>query len=88
MCKTVLKLSTSKSISRKISEDRSAKRSENSLATDAGEKLTQRRKRSLSLDPQILLQWAAANNDMDTLKTVVEGSNVNINEPSLDGFYP
>ena len=88
MCKTVLKLSTSKSISRKISEDRSAKRNENSLAPDAGEKLAQRRKRSLSLDPQILLQWAAAHNDVDTLKTVVEGSNVNINEPSLDGFYP
>jgi len=35
-----------------------------------------------------LLQWAAAHNDVDTLKSVVEGSNVDINEPSLDGFYP
>lgn len=90
MCKTVLKLSTSKSISRKMSEDRSAiaKRSENSLAPSASEKLAQRRKRSLSLDPQILLQWAATHNDVDTLKSVVEGTNVDINEPGLDGFYP
>lgn len=86
MCKTVLKLSTSKSISRKISEDRSAQRGESSLAPS--EKLAQRRKRSLSLDPQILLQWAATHNDVDTLKSVVEGTNVDINEPSLDGFYP
>lgn len=86
MCKTVLKLSTSKSIPRKISEQRSGQRGENSLAPN--DKLAQRRKRSLSLDPQILLQWAATHNDVDTLKTVVEGTNIDINEPGLDGFYP
>lgn len=86
MCKTVLKLSTSRSISRKISEDRTAQlRDKESLATS---EKTVRRKRSLSLDPQILLQWAATHNDVDTLKSVVEGTNVDINEPSCDGIYP
>ncbi|KAJ7384575.1 hypothetical protein OS493_021206 [Desmophyllum pertusum] len=84
ICKSVLKLSTSKSISRKISEQRVI--SKDSSAPN--EKLAQRRKRSLSLDPQILLQWAATHNDVDTLKTVLEGTNVDINEPGLDGFYP
>lgn len=86
MCKTVLKLSTSKNISRKTSEQRATPRSENSLTPN--EKLATRRKRSFSLDPQILLQWAATYNDVDTLKTVVEGTNVDINQPGVDGFYP
>lgn len=86
MCKTVLKLSTSKSMSRKISEQRTVQRREDTLSPS--EKLDRRRKRSFSLDPQILLQWAATHNDVDTLKSVVEGTNVDINEPSLEGFTP
>lgn len=86
MCKSVLKVSTSRSISRKISEDRTAMlRDKDSLTTD---EKSIRRKRSLSLDPQVLLQWAATHNDVDTLKSVVEGSNVDINQAGLDGVYP
>lgn len=42
----------------------------------------------MSLDPHVLLQWAATHNDVDTLKSVVEGSNVDINKAGLDGVYP
>ena len=47
-----------------------------------------RRKRSLSLDLQILLQWATTHNDIDTLKSLLESTNVDVNEPGVDGFYP
>lgn len=85
MRKTVLKLSSFKNIKRKVSEAGVCKEEEKPAPE---EKLTRRKKQSLSLDPQILLQWASTHNDMETLKRVVETTNVDINEPGVDGFSP
>jgi len=84
--KTVLKLSTFKNIKRKVSEDRGARKDEQKPVPE--EKLSRRKKQSLSLDPQILLEWASTYNDVETLKRVVETTNVNLNEPGVDGVYP
>ena len=87
MRKSVLKLSTFKNIKRKVSEDRGARKKEEEKPAPE-ERLARRKKQSLSLDPQMLLQWASTHNDMETLKRVVETTNVNLNEPGVDGFYP
>ena len=85
--KTAVMLSTDNSKLRKISEDKMTitLRDKDKLSPD--ERVTRRRKQSLSLDPQILLQWAATHNDVDTLKNVLESTNVDVNEPGVDGFY-
>lgn len=85
MRKTVLKLSTFRSMKRKVSETGVRKEEQKPEPED---KLTRRKKQSLSLDPQILLQWASTHNDLETLKRVVESSNVDLNAPGVDGFYP
>ena len=86
MRKAVLKFSTFKNIKRKISEDRGSRKEEEKPAPEV--KLARRKKQSLSLDPQILLQWATTYNDVETLKRVVETSSVDLNAPGVDGFYP
>lgn len=88
MRKSVLKLSTFKNIKRKVSEAGVPRKEEEKPATDSEDKLARRKKQSLSLDPQILLQWASTHNDLETLKRVVETTNVDLNEPGVDGFYP
>jgi len=72
---------------RRISEDKTANALKDKDKLSPDERLTRRRKQSLSLDPQILLQWAATHNDVATLKNVLESTNVDINEPGVDGFY-
>ena len=87
--KNMLKLPTGGNVLRRISEDRTAQaaahKDKDKLRPD--ERLARRRKQSLSLDPQILLQWAATHNDVDTLKGVLESTSVDVNEPGVDGFY-
>ena len=85
--KTAVKLSTSNIKLRRISEDKTAIALKDKEKLSPDERLTRRRKQSLSLDPQILLQWAATHNDVDTLKNVLESTNVDINVPGVDGFY-
>lgn len=85
--KTAVKLSTNSNKLRRISEDKTALALKDKDKLSPDERMTRRRKQSLSLDPQILLQWAATHNDVDTLKTVLESTNVDINEPGVDGFY-
>lgn len=84
---TVLKLSTNNNISRRISEDKTAATHKDKDKLRPDDRLARRRKQSLSLDPQILLQWAATHNDVETLKNVLESSSVDVNEPGVDGFY-
>ena len=84
---TTLKISNCNTVKRKISEDSAVNMlDKDKLSPDDGQ--TRRRKRSLSLDPQILVQWAATHNDIDTLRSVLEGTNVDVNVPGVDGFYP
>ena len=85
--KTAVKLSSNSNKLRRISEDKTAITLKDKDRLSPDERLTRRRKQSLSLDPQILLQWAATHNDVDTLKNVLESANVDINEPGVDGFY-
>ena len=80
--KAAMKVSNSGAATRRISEVNMPDKDK--LRPD--DRLTRRRKRSLSLDPQLLLQWAATHNDVDTLQNVLETSNVDINEPGVDGF--
>lgn len=87
MRKTVLKLSAFQKIKRKVSEDRGSRRKEEEKPAPE-ERLARRKKQSLSLDPQILLQWASTHNDVETLKRVVESTGVDLNEPGVDGFFP
>lgn len=84
---TTLKISNSNTVKRKISEA-SAVNTPDKDKLSPDDRKTRRRKRSLSLDPQILLQWAATHNDIDTLRSVLEGTNVDVNVPGVDGFYP
>lgn len=82
---TALKISNCNTVTRKTSEASVVKiPDEGKLNPD--ESRARRRKRSLSLDPQILLQWAATHNDIDTLKSLLESTNIDINEPGVDGF--
>lgn len=85
--KTAVKLSANNIKLRRISEDKTAIALKDKDKLSPDEIMTRRRKRSLSLDPQILLQWAATHNDVDTLKNVLETTNVDINVPGVDGFY-
>ena len=85
--KKAVKLSTNNDKLRRISEDKTAIALRDKDKLSPGERVTRRRKQSLSLDPQILLQWAATHNDVDTLKNVLESTNVDVNEPGVDGFY-
>lgn len=85
--KSVAKLSTNNNISRRISEDKTAVAHKDKDKLSPDDRMARRRKQSLSLDPQILLQWAATHNDVDTLKSVLESTNVDVNEPGVDGFY-
>lgn len=85
--KTMLHLSTNNNVSRRISEDKTAAAHKDKDKLRPDDKFARRRKQSLSLDPQILLQWAATHNDVETLKSVLEGPNVDVNEPGVDGFY-
>ena len=85
--KTAEKLSANNNKLRRISEDKTAIGLKDKDKLSPDERMTRRRKQSLSLDPQILLQWAATHNDVDTLKSVLESTNVDINEPGVDGFY-
>lgn len=84
--KTVLKLSALKNIRRKVSEAGSRKDEEEKPTKE--ENVGRKKKRSFSLDSQVLLQWASTHNDLDTLKRLVETTNVDLNEPGVDGFYP
>ena len=84
--KGLLKLADSKNVLRKISEDRVA-HVDNDKLTPV-EKNALRRKRSLSLDPQILMHWAVSHNDVGTLKDLLECTNVDVNQPGVDGLYP
>lgn len=86
MC-SELRLSTNNNISRRISEDKSAAMHKDKDKLRPDDRLARRRKQSLSLDPQILLQWAATHNDVETLRNVLESSSVDVNEPGVDGFY-
>ena len=82
---TALKISNCNAVARKISEASVVKLPDGSkLKPD--ESRERRRKRSLSLDPEILLHWAATHNDIDTLKTLLESTKIDINEPGVDGF--
>lgn len=84
--KTALKFPSSNCVSRRISEDRTAaQKDDGKLRPD--DRMSRRRKQSLSLDPQILLQWAATYNDVDTLKSVVESTKADVNAPGVDGSY-
>lgn len=85
--KAMLKLPNNNNILRKVSEDKTAGAIEDKDKLSSDDRLARRRKQSLSLDPQILLQWAATHNDVETLKNVLEGPNVDINQPGVDGFY-
>lgn len=82
--KTAIKISNSSVVTRRISEESAPDGSKLKPA----ERIERRRKRSFSLDPQILLQWAATHNDVETLKNLLETTNVDVNEPGVDGFYP
>jgi len=84
---TGLKIPTCNTVTRRISEAGVVNIPDKDKLKPA-ERLTRRRKRSLSLDPQILLQWAATHNDIDTLKGLLESTNVDLNVPGVDGFYP
>ncbi|XP_078368750.1 uncharacterized protein LOC144652565 [Oculina patagonica] len=86
MC-SELRLSTNNNISRRISEDKSAAMHKDKDKLRPDDRLARRRKQSLSLDPQILLQWAATHNDVETLRNVLESSSADVNEPGVDGFY-
>lgn len=84
--KTALKFPTRNTVFRRISEERmAAQKDDGKLKPE--DKSARRRKQSLSLDPQLLLQWAATYNDVDTLKNVVEGTKVDLNAPGVDGSY-
>lgn len=84
--KTALKFPARNCVLRRISEERiETQKDDGKLKPD--DKSARRRKQSLSLDPQLVLQWAATYNDVDTLKNVVEGTKVDLNAPGVDGSY-
>lgn len=82
--KTAIKISNNSVVTRRISQESAPDGSKLKPA----ERIERRRKRSFSLDPQILLQWAATHNDVETLKNLLETTKVDVNEPGVDGFYP
>ncbi|XP_068740671.1 uncharacterized protein [Montipora capricornis] len=85
--KTTMKISSCGGIPRKLSDVGAVSiPDKDKLRPD--ERDTMRRKRSLSLDPQILLQWATTHNDIDTLKSLLESTTLDVNQPGVDGFYP
>ena len=86
--KTALKISSCSAVTRRISEASAVNMPGRDQLSPTDDRRTRRRKQSLSLDPQILLQWAATHNDVDTLKSLLESTNVDVNEPGVDGFYP
>ena len=46
------------------------------------------RKRSVSLDAEILLNWAVLHNDVTTVRSLVERESVGLNKAGVDGMFP
>lgn len=67
----------------------SAQEAMGSVKTDEAEdKITRRRKKSLSVDDTMLLHWAVTHNDIETVKDLLTTRRVQLNQPGVDSFYP
>ena len=58
------------------------------LHIDGENSAVARRKKSLSVDDALLLQWAVTQGDVDTVEFLVRARNVSLNEPGVGGLYP